>query len=417
MEAIRDALQEVEANCTELYHLRTKGLKEGAFAKQEEWRRAKLDFSARKLTLIDKETKKRMLEDVWQDRIELEESELQQSDAECKSKKERVKELKEANRLQRLKLREQAEQVEGSIKELRSQTTALTSQLKEVEKAQSVADRRKRAEAELVDKIGRTKARLEAADKAIVEAEADTAALEAKLEALHAEAAAVEQQRQQGAHEAAQIEAQLSRVQATLSSMTPHAQSRPHAHSHDPIRTVTTPDAQSRPHAHSHDPIRTVTTPHAQARPHTHSHDPMRTVTTPYAQPRPHTHSHDPRLRRPQRLLLCTLLLQAQEDDKQAREGQKSAWYEQVTSVMERLSGLKPSALPGGVLRYELNRGHSLYFEFDKLSGRLNRAALTSPDGSPFSPPELAPIVEQGLKINSIALVGREVEQMPPPPP
>ena len=43
-----------------------------------------------------------------------------------------------------------------------------------------------------------------AADKAIVEAEADTAALEAKLEALHAEAAAVEQQRQQGAHEAAQ---------------------------------------------------------------------------------------------------------------------------------------------------------------------------------------------------------------------
>ena len=165
MEAIRDALQEVEANCTELYHLRTKGLKEGAFAKQEEWRRAKLDFSARKLTLIDKETKKRMLEDVWQDRIELEESELQQSDAECKSKKERVKELKEANRLQRLKLREQAEQVEGSIKELRSQTTALTSQLKEVEKAQSVADRRKRAEAELVDKIGRTKARLEAADK------------------------------------------------------------------------------------------------------------------------------------------------------------------------------------------------------------------------------------------------------------
>ena len=254
MEAIRDALQEVEANCTELYHLRTKGLKEGAFAKQEEWRRAKLDFSARKLTLIDKETKKRMLEDVWQDRIELEESELQQSDAECKSKKERVKELKEANRLQRLKLREQAEQVEGSIKELRSQTTALTSQLKEVEKAQSVADRRKRAEAELVDKIGRTKARLEAANKAIVEAEADTAALEAKLEALHAEAAAVEQQRQQGAHEAAQIEAQLSRVQATLSSMTPHT------HSHDPMRTVTTPSAQPRPHTHSHDPIRTVTT-------------------------------------------------------------------------------------------------------------------------------------------------------------
>ena len=150
--------------------------------------------------------------------------------------------------------------------------------------------------------------------------------------------------------------------------------------------------------------MRTVTTPHAQSRPHAHSHDPIRTVTT-----RGFVDLSGSSC--------ATLLLQAQEDDKQAREGQKSAWYEQVTSVMERLSGLKPSALPGGVLRYELNRGHSLYFEFDKLSGRLNRAALTSPDGSPFCPPELAPIVEQGLKINSIALVVREVEQMLPPPP
>ena len=47
---------------------------------QDEWRAAKDEFSEHKLKLIDKETKKRMLEELWNDRVDIDPEEAKQAE-------------------------------------------------------------------------------------------------------------------------------------------------------------------------------------------------------------------------------------------------------------------------------------------------------------------------------------------------
>ena len=59
--------------------------------------RAQDDFSSLKLNLIDKETKKRMLEELWHDRVELPVEEAKAAEREMQVKKAAVEQLKKAN--------------------------------------------------------------------------------------------------------------------------------------------------------------------------------------------------------------------------------------------------------------------------------------------------------------------------------
>ena len=61
--------------------------------------RAQDDFSSLKLNLIDKETKKRMLEELWHDRVELPVEEAKAAEREMQVKKAAVEQLKQTDAL------------------------------------------------------------------------------------------------------------------------------------------------------------------------------------------------------------------------------------------------------------------------------------------------------------------------------
>ena len=108
---------------------RTGPLKQAPSAMQHEVRVAREDFSERKLALVDKETKKRMLEEVWQDRIDIDPAEQEQADREVTQKKNAVKAIKRSNEARREQLREQAKAIERGMEEMREKSAALHLQL------------------------------------------------------------------------------------------------------------------------------------------------------------------------------------------------------------------------------------------------------------------------------------------------
>ena len=171
----------MQANCTEIAQLRTKGLVDGAHGKQDEWRRAKDEFSERKLKLIDKETKKRMLEEIWNDRVEIDQDEADKQAEETREGKEQVKALKAANREARLQLREQAVLMEGRLDELRERTTSLRAQLDRTTALQEAAAEQQRREAAKSASLAATRQQTAEADAALADAQAANEELQRKL--------------------------------------------------------------------------------------------------------------------------------------------------------------------------------------------------------------------------------------------
>ena len=140
MQAARTALDNLGSNLNEVAQRHVANLKSAPHEVLEEWRCAKAEFSAHKVNLIDNETKKRMLEELWYDRVEMDAAQVKEAEREAKQKKQAVKQLKESNEEARSGLRQQAVELEQGTTKVRERMAALSAQLTVVAEATAAAD-------------------------------------------------------------------------------------------------------------------------------------------------------------------------------------------------------------------------------------------------------------------------------------
>ena len=139
-ECFRSAIEELSNRTADVAQRRVVSLQKAPRELQEEWRAAKDEFSEHKLKLIDKETKKRMLEELWHDRVDIPPEEAQQAEREMQAKKAAVTTLKKANQQRREGLREQAVNFANGVAAMREREAALASQVRKAEEANVAAD-------------------------------------------------------------------------------------------------------------------------------------------------------------------------------------------------------------------------------------------------------------------------------------
>ena len=185
---------------------------------QHEVRVAREDFSERKLALVDKETKKRMLEEVWQDRIDIDPAEQEQADREVTQKKNAVKAIKRSNEARREQLREQAKAIERGMEEMREKSAALHLQLQSVEDAQRAAEAQRQRDAEATAAMARTRAQIGEVEAELAKVRADGAGLGGQLTELQRASAEVGQRSAAVGVDCDALAGQLTRTQSELVS-------------------------------------------------------------------------------------------------------------------------------------------------------------------------------------------------------
>lgn len=141
------------------------------------------------MTLIDKETKKRMLEELWHDRVEIPEETAKQAESDAQAKKQAVKQLKEANEMWRTTLVKQAQEVEKGVAGLRERSAALTAQLKVAEEANAAADELRAKTAAHAASATGSRSALATAELALAKSKSECEKLTKQLERVHASAA------------------------------------------------------------------------------------------------------------------------------------------------------------------------------------------------------------------------------------
>lgn len=152
------------------------------------------EFRQKKVTLINKETKKRMLEQVWQDKVVIDEQQEREAAAEAAAKKAEVVELKKSNRDRRAAVRQQAEAIDAAVSQQASDVVALRALLQAVEAERAAeADARQR-EAILLERIAVTKRQLEEADSKMYAAQTSVEELQHKKKAIDTQVEEVRQQ-------------------------------------------------------------------------------------------------------------------------------------------------------------------------------------------------------------------------------
>ena len=230
-------LDEIATNCSDITQKRTHDLKDSLPDMQQEWRRVKAslparvpphhsqphrtpvaestlgpgqdEFSRSKQRLLDKETKKRMLEEVWQDKIELEPEEQQQADRELQLKKEAVTRTKKANQQRRDQVQETARTIERAVLELHEREDTLRSQLRETEEAQVVAEARRIKEAEQAAAVGQARQTLSGMDEKMRAASTESDTLRERLKELQARCAEAQQRMQISAEQCTTVKREL----------------------------------------------------------------------------------------------------------------------------------------------------------------------------------------------------------------
>jgi hypothetical protein len=152
------------------------------------------EFRQKKVMLINKETKKRMLEQVWQDKVVIDEQQEREAAAEAAAKKTEVVALKKANRDRRAAVRQQAEAIDAALAQQASDAVALRASLQAVEAERATeADARQR-EAILLERIAATKRLLEEADGKMYAAQTGVEELQHKKKAIDSQVNEVRQQ-------------------------------------------------------------------------------------------------------------------------------------------------------------------------------------------------------------------------------
>jgi len=256
----RRVLDEVDANCTKVRELRTRGLKTGLREMEAEWKTAKArsarassapsashglaparhapflgrrrthrsappaaplpqdEFRQKKAVLISKETKKRMLEQVWQDKVVIDEQEEREAAAEADAKKAEVVSLKRLNRERRLQVREQAEAVEAAVSRQEADLAAARATLEAVEAERAAVAESQQREAALHARIAAAKARLDAADGELFRAQTAVERLQRRKEEVETQAGEVEVHLRREAQDCEAVGAQLATLQQQAQS-------------------------------------------------------------------------------------------------------------------------------------------------------------------------------------------------------
>ena len=189
------ALESIQSNCAEVTQQRVKDLPQAASDMQDEWRRAKDEFSAKKSTLLDKETMKRMLDEVWNDRLELQPAEQKEAEQEFQVKKEQVSRLKKSNAAARDGLREQAAQIERSQAALHGKMAGLHEALGALEEARAAAAAQEAEEARESELLAAAQRGLAERDERLRVLDAEHEEEATKLAARNAELAQLKQAR------------------------------------------------------------------------------------------------------------------------------------------------------------------------------------------------------------------------------
>eukprot|EP00315_Gephyrocapsa_oceanica_P031324 CAMPEP_0185410938 /NCGR_PEP_ID=MMETSP1365-20130426/3324_1 /TAXON_ID=38817 /ORGANISM="Gephyrocapsa oceanica, Strain RCC1303" /LENGTH=557 /DNA_ID=CAMNT_0028013553 /DNA_START=34 /DNA_END=1704 /DNA_ORIENTATION=+ len=218
MASFARVLDEVDANCTKVRELRTRGLKTGLQEMEAEWKTAKDEFRQKKAVLISKETKKRMLEQVWQDKVVIDEQEEREAAAEADAKKAEVVSLKRLNRERRLQVREQAEAVEAAVSRQEADLAAARATLEAVEAERAAVAESQQREAALHARIAAAKARLDAADGELFRAQTAVERLQRRKEEVETQAGEVEVHLRREAQDCEAVGAQLATLQQQAQS-------------------------------------------------------------------------------------------------------------------------------------------------------------------------------------------------------
>ena len=156
---------------------------------------AQEEFSEHKNTLMDKETKKRMFEDLWNDRVEVPAEEAKAAEADMHAKKAAVQQLKQANRDRRDAIVAHAKTLGQGVDALRQRQALLADQYKAAEEATAAADEQRAKTAAHAAATARSNEQRAEADGALARARAECDALSARLASVHKESSNVEQQR------------------------------------------------------------------------------------------------------------------------------------------------------------------------------------------------------------------------------
>ena len=145
------------------------------------------EFRQKKATLINKETKKRMLEQVWQDKVVIDEEQEREAAAEAAAKKAEVVALKSSNRERRAAVRQQAERIESALVQQAAEVSALRASHVAVEAERAAEAEAQQREAALLERIALAKRRLEEADGRMYSAQTEVEKLQHKKGATDAQ--------------------------------------------------------------------------------------------------------------------------------------------------------------------------------------------------------------------------------------
>ena len=147
--------------------------------------RAQDDFSSLKLNLIDKETKKRMLEELWHDRVELPVEEAKAAEREMQVKKAAVEQLKKANQQRREGIRKQALAIDAGVTRLHEHEASTTSVLQQAVAANTDADEQRAKTSVHAGAAQRARTQTTEMGTVFETAKAECEALTQRLAALH----------------------------------------------------------------------------------------------------------------------------------------------------------------------------------------------------------------------------------------
>ena len=151
----------------------------------EEWRAGREEFSELKLKLIDKETKKRMLEELWNDRVKIDPDEAKQGEEEMQAKKLALVALKKDNKQKRGELLKVSTDISENIDRLREHETTLADAIRKSEDLQATADQQRLKTAENVAAASRTREQLRESEAVLESTKSECDNLTQRLAALH----------------------------------------------------------------------------------------------------------------------------------------------------------------------------------------------------------------------------------------
>lgn len=135
-----------------------------------------------------------MLEQVWQDKVVIDEQQEREAAAEAAAKKAEVVELKKSNGERRKAVRARAEAIEAAITKQVNDVIVLRASLEAAEAEQAADIEARQKEAKLLERIALAKRRLEEADSKMYAAQTEVEKLQQQKRSIDGQVDEVKQQ-------------------------------------------------------------------------------------------------------------------------------------------------------------------------------------------------------------------------------